>query len=87
MLRIEYLSQMTMNFQYVSSSKYGDHLMLIFDDLVRAVNHSYLQLLKIDTNIKVEWHWEEVRGPLIVCIWVLIAGLAKIGFHEAHRLR
>ena len=48
-----------------------------------------VKILMMDstTHILVEWHWEEVQGPLVVCIWVLIAGIAKIGFHEAHRLR
>ena len=34
-----------------------------------------------------ENNWEDVNGPLMICFWILAAGLAKIGFHEAHRIR
>ena len=30
-------------------------------------------------------NWEDVKIPLVVCMWVLFAGIAKIGFHYANR--
>jgi len=31
-------------------------------------------------------NWEDVKIPLVVCMWVLFAGIAKIGFHYANRV-
>ena len=43
--------------------------------------------MKNNSEIEIfENNWDEVNGPLMVSIWILTAGLAKIGFHEAHRI-
>ena len=36
--------------------------------------------------ILVTLNWEDVKIPLVVCMWVLFAGIAKIGFHYANRV-
>jgi len=31
-------------------------------------------------------NWDDVKIPLVICMWVLFAGIAKIGFHYANRV-
>jgi len=30
-------------------------------------------------------NWESVKVPLVICLWILLAGIAKIGFHHANK--
>lgn len=34
----------------------------------------------------VQLNWDDVKIPLVICMWVLFAGIAKIGFHYANRV-
>jgi len=34
----------------------------------------------------IQLNWEDVKVPLVICLWVLFAGIAKIGFHYANRV-
>ena len=31
-------------------------------------------------------NWDEVKIPLVISLWILFAGIAKIGFHYANRV-
>ncbi|XP_077987983.1 sodium/hydrogen exchanger 1-like [Glandiceps talaboti] len=38
---------------------------------------------EIEGVILAEWNWEYVEGPMVITLFVLVAGVAKIGFHHA----